>query len=309
MTGAPELADLGARLADLADSGGPWDDPLPEIYRRAANPSAPADQAPAAGATGPDPSVTDSPVVPSSPVQSSPARSPHTFSHTFSAAGRSSAMTRRSRGWLRATDPVKVGAAASVVALVAGVGWLIHAANPAASEKSASRGQAQPASAAALTSAAGAASQGIPADGRSAAASEFSCAWPDPTSAVTLRAPARVRTGAAVSVDVRLSGPAVGITSPLIVAMSRGRVVGRLVPTVVPPGSAPRSSPPQALSADLTGTLRPSTCTQAVAASRSGARTSSSGTVLPAGRYRLIAVVAANRALLVSAAVTVTVTR
>lgn len=277
MTGAPELADLGARLADLADSGGPWDDPLPEIYRRAANPA--------------------------SPVQSAPARS----SDRFSAAARSSAATRRSRAWLRAADPVKVGAAAAVIALVVGVGWLIHAANPAASEKSSSRGQAQPASAAALTSAAGAASPGIPADGRSA--SEFSCAWPDPTSAVTLRAPARVRTGAAVSVDVRLSGPAVGITSPLIVAMSRGRVVGRLVPTVVPPGSAPRSSPPQALSADLTGTLRPSTCTQAVAASRSGARTSSSGTVLPAGRYRLIAVVAANRALLVSAAVTVTVTR
>ena len=330
MTDGP-LVDLSRRLAELAESGGPWDDPLPEIRRRAENASAtarltadptspqpdpmspqpqtqteteplpPATRAPAGpqpqSQSQPRPSATRAPAGPSSVTRSSV---------TFTAAARSSTATRRPHRWLPVGHPATVGAAAAVVALVAGLGWLIHAGGPAPSEKSATQGSAHVSG-----SAAGAAGARTSA-GDSATTTAVSCVWPDPTSAVILRAPARVRTAVMTSVAVRLSGPALSIRSPLIVALSRGQVVGRLVSTFIPPG--PRSSSPPALSADLTGTLRRSTCAQALAARGSEALTSSPRPALPPGRYQLVAVTTMNPATMnpatmVSAPVTVTVVR
>ena len=36
MTAGPDLDEISRRLVELAESAGPWDDPLPEVHRRAA---------------------------------------------------------------------------------------------------------------------------------------------------------------------------------------------------------------------------------------------------------------------------------
>lgn len=266
----PDLDDdLTRRLVDLADSAGPWDDPLPEVLRRAAE------------------------------LASAPASGP-TESSTF----RAPTAARARRGRLRSIDPTLVASAAAVVAVVAGVGWLLHAGGPS-SEKASSGGPAMASMAAGASGTGGGAS----ADNRTtpqSAASAAGCAWPAPTSAVKLTAPANVRSGAAVSLGVRLTGSAAAdVYSPLVVVLNKGQVVGRLVPTVIPPGPRLRPSSPTAASYPLTGTLRRSTCAQATAQAH-GPQTPQ-GLALPSGRYQLVAVAQAAGATVVSAPITVTI--
>jgi hypothetical protein len=273
MSLGPELDDLARRLIDLADSAGPWDDPLPEIRRRAAV------------------MTTDS-------------------TSSVSTAFRSPTPARRPRGWLHSVDLAMLAAIAAVVTLVAGLGWVISAGQGGGSDK-ASSGGAMLASTAAGS--AGTAAQTRAGQGRAvpSPASAAGCAWPAPTSAVTLRADARVQSGASVVVGVRLTGRAAAdVYSPLVVAVQNGRVVGRLVPTFIPPGPSLRPSSPTSTSATLTGTLRRSTCAQAIA----GAHRPQvpRGLALPPGRYQLIAVasgVTTSATTVVSAPVTVTVVR
>jgi hypothetical protein len=273
MSAGPELDDIERRLVDLADSAGPWDDPLPEIRRRAA--AMTADSDPVAGG-----------------------------SSVFRPPGGG----RTSRRWFRSVDPEKAVAAAAVVALVAGLGWLIHSGGPS-SEKSSS---AAPALASSAAGAAGSAAPSSAAQGQSVpgpGATAALCVWPAPTSAVSLRAPARVRTGAVLSVGVRLTGSAAAdVYSPLVVVLSKGRVVGRLVPTLIPPGPNLRPPSPTVTTTTVTGTLRRSTCTQVTASFRSRVPRAA-GSVLPPGRYQLFAVATAAGARVASFPVTVTVIR
>ena len=230
----PDLDDdLTRRLVDLADSAGPWDDPLPEVLRRAAE------------------------------LASAPASGP-TESSTF----RAPTAARARRGRLRSIDPTRWPAPPRSSRSWPGWVGCIHAGGPS-SEKASSGGPAMASMAAGASGTGGGAS----ADNRTtpqSAASAAGCAWPAPTSAVKLTAPANVRSGAAVSLGVRLTGSAAAdVYSPLVVVLNKGQVVGRLVPTVIPPGPRLRPSSPTAASYPLTGTLRRSTCAQA---DRAGAR-------------------------------------
>lgn len=273
MSAPTDFDDLARRLVDLAESAGPWDDPLPEVRRRAAE-----------LASDPDSGSAESPIF----------RAP--------TAARA---TRRPRGWLRSIDLTLAASAAVIVGLVVGVGWLFHAGGPSA-EKSSSGGPVM----ASMAAGAGSTAGGTSADSRPApqsAASATACGWPASTSAVVLQAPARVRSGATVSLSVRLTGPAAAVYSPIVVVLSQGRVVGHLWVQVIPPGPRVRPSSPTAARATLTGTLRRGTCAQATAPWQGSP--SPRGLALPPGRYQLIAVSAAAGQPVGSAPVTVTVIR
>jgi hypothetical protein len=293
MSAGPDLEDIARRLVDLAEAAGPWDDPLPEIRRRAAASTASAvdPAASAASAVDPTASAADADPVP-----------------TGSSVFRSPRPSRRSQRWFRSIDPVQVGAAAAVVALVAGLGWLIHSGGTTSSQKASSAGPVFASSAAGAAGSAQAPSGTLGQTRAGTANSAAGCVWP-PTPAVTLRAPAHVRSGAVTSVSVRRSGTAAAdVWSPLVVVVSNGRVVGRLVPKTVPPGPNLRPSSPPPQSTTVTGTLRRSTCAQALAAFQSRVPRVA-GSVLPPGRYQLFAVATAAGARVAGAPVTVTVTR
>jgi hypothetical protein len=205
--------------------------------------------------------------------------------------------------------------------VVVGLGWLIRSTGPGASPKAA-LAASSPAASAAASAAAGTVAGGATADRRpgtdstssssASSSSVASCTWPAPTSAVALSGPARARTGAVVNLRLRLSGPAAAARLPVVVAVSGGRVVGRLVTTVVPSGprrqapSKPATPTTPTASAALSGTLRVSTCAQALAATGSSTPLTL-GHVLPPGRYQLIAVAASAAGIEVSAPVTVAV--
>jgi hypothetical protein len=277
MSAGPELDEIARRLVDLAESAGPWDDPLPEVRRRIA-------------ASAADPVADPDPV------------------STGSSVFRSPRPARRARRWLRSIDPAKAVAAAAVVMLVAGLGWLIHSGGPTSTKKSSSAGPVLASSAASAAGSAAEPSRGKNSTRAGTAAAASGCVWPQ-TPAVTLRAPAHVRSGAVVSVNVRRSGTAAAdVWSPLVVVVSRGQVVGRLVPTVIPPGPGLRPSSPAPQNTTVTGTLRRSTCAQALAAFQSRVPRVA-GSVLPPGRYQLFAVATAAGARVVGAPVTVTVMR
>jgi hypothetical protein len=93
-----------------------------------------------------------------------------------------------------------------------------------------------------------------------------------------------------------------------VVVVSQGQVVGRLVPTSIPPGPSLRPSSPAPQNTTVTGTLRRSTCAQALAAFQSGVPRVA-GSALPPGRYQLFAVATAAGARVAGAPVTVTVNR
>ncbi len=271
MSAPTDFDDLARRLVDLAESAGPWDDPLPEVRRRAAD-----------LASDPHSGSAESPIF----------RAP-----TATRAA------RRPRGWLRSIDLTLAASVAAIVGLVVGVGWLFHAGGPSSEKSSAGTEMASMAAGASTTAG------GVTADNRPvprSAASATACGWPASTSAVTLQAPARVRSGATVSLSVRLTGPAAAdVYSPIVVVLSQGRVVGHLWVQVIPPGPRVRPSSPTAARATLTGTLRRGTCAQATAPWQGSP--SPRGLALPPGSYQLIAVSAAAGQPVASAPVSVTV--
>lgn len=277
MSGAPELDDLARRLADLADSAGPWDDPLPEVYRRAAS------------------------TVP-------PGRG--------SAAVLSSARTRaRRRWWPTSLNLVTVASAAAVVSLVALLGWVILSGGGATDSKSSSSeaaGTGHGSSGAGAGGGQRSSAQPHPEDRTKAAGSlpGYGCGWSAPSAALGLTAPARVRTGAAFTLHVRV-GPTAGteVAPPVVAVLRDRRFVGRLVPSTVRPGPRVRTMPARSHTRVLTGTLRASTCAQLTALTRPSAGPRPlAGLALTPGRYQLIVVATGTAGTVVSAPVTVTVT-
>lgn len=322
-------SEIARRLHELAEAGGPWDDPLPAIRRRAAN----TDGADAAGANGAS-NVLQLPMRSNGPASEPGSESP--TSGRPGTGGRSASKPTATAddaggenddsatGWdakVLRPDRRRFGwkvpaAAAAVVAGISGVVGLARLMPGSDSSKSASTSgssftisasgaQRNPTSAAASSAASAGAAGGsaassagggaVPAATSTSAASRagyapLSCSSSvRHTSAVRVRAPAQVRAGsrlsAAVSIGANLRRQGIHVEIYVVGARSNA-VVGALRGTLGGSVSSATRSPATRSAAALRGTLRRWSCADGNAPSRS----SVPGRPLPAGLYRLVAV-------------------
>lgn len=326
-------SEISRRLHDLADAGGPWDDPLPAIRRRAADP----DGMGAEGAQGAS-NVFQLPVRAdgSTPALTSAAKSAETdvdavggpiADVTGDAVGHPAGDTGggdddSAAGWdakVFRPDRRRFGwkvpaAAAAVVAGISGVvglarlipgpdsmksastadsGFQTSAGGAQRESTAAAAGSAEGSSAASAASSSAASSAGAgsaPAATSTAAASGAGYAGPScspsvrNTAAVTVTAPAQLRSGrhlsAAVFIGANLRQRGTDVEIYVVGARSEA-VVGALRGTVGRSASSATRSP-----VTLRGTLRRWSCADGNAPSRSSA----TGRALLPGSYRLVAV-------------------
>lgn len=297
-------SEIARRLHELADAGGPWDDPLPAIRRRAAESDGPD----AAGVNKAS-NVLHLPVrvAGSAPVPAAGSQQGAMGGDDDSATGWDAKVLRPDRRRLGWKVPAAAAAVVAGLSGVVGLARLIPASDSMKSSStadagySAAAGAAQRRTEASVGGASAAASAGSTAGGSAAASAAASSAAPPAstsaasrsgyagltcspaarhTATVTVVAPAQVRAGervsAVVSVGANLRRPATGVEIYVVGARSDA-VIGALRGSV---SSVTR------LPSTLRGTLQRWSCTDGIAPSRSSAV----GRALPPGTYRLVAV-------------------
>jgi hypothetical protein len=293
MTERPDLdlLELHRQLTDLADSAGPWDDPMPEVRRR----------------------VVMTPTPTRVPRRWLPAAvSPLTLGSAAAAV-----LVVVGAGWLihGSGNDRKTSAASSQAAAAAGG----RSAAPTARAIPYSQLSRLPAP---HTTASNTQLRGTTAPGTTAPATpSVSGATPQPrgpeacvagtvSSSLTLTAPSEIGAGARVQVAVRAGGTTQGST-PIVLVRSGAGVVGRLVPAAVVPRAHP--TPPRRVDEAVTtivGTLQrvAAVCGQSPARTVPAETPDALGS-LPAGEYQLIAVSDLNGSFVLSAPTTIVVTR